>query len=127
MKRKGGVNSYNQALPSVVKRCGIGLFPSLLFVCFTSHSSLLPTTPHYHNYTSLSRNLMAAFIVGAKRTAFGAFGGKLLKKSATQLGAIAANAALRQAQLNPELGMFCAALSFSLALLLMNRTRQWTR
>jgi acetyl-CoA acyltransferase 2 len=42
------------------------------------------------------------FIVGAKRTAFGTFGGKLKGKSATDLAEIAARAALKSASIGPE-------------------------
>jgi acetyl-CoA acyltransferase 2 len=44
----------------------------------------------------------AIFIVGAKRTPFGAFGGKLKAISATDLAAHSAKAALAQAHLNPN-------------------------
>jgi acetyl-CoA acyltransferase 2 len=44
----------------------------------------------------------AIFIVGAKRTPFGAFGGKLKALSATDLAALSAKAALAQANLSPE-------------------------
>lgn len=42
-------------------------------------------------------------IVGAKRTAFGTFGGKLAKTSACDLQTVAAKAALASAKVNPEL------------------------
>jgi acetyl-CoA acetyltransferase family protein len=42
------------------------------------------------------------WIVGAKRTAFGAFGGALKDKSATELAVEAAKAALAQAKVKPE-------------------------
>ena len=42
------------------------------------------------------------FIVSAKRTAFGTFGGKLKNHSATQLATIAARAALQSASITPE-------------------------
>lgn len=45
---------------------------------------------------------MSVFIVGAKRTAFGAFGGKFLKYSANELGALAAAAALSHGRVKPE-------------------------
>jgi acetyl-CoA acyltransferase 2 len=38
---------------------------------------------------------MSVYIVGAKRTAIGAFGGKLAQISATELGAIASVAAIK--------------------------------
>lgn len=38
---------------------------------------------------------MSVYIVAAKRTAIGAFGGKLASISATELGAIASNAAIK--------------------------------
>lgn len=42
------------------------------------------------------------FIVAAKRTPFGSFGGKFTNKSATDLSVIAAKSALQSAKLNPE-------------------------
>ena len=42
-----------------------------------------------------------AFICAAKRTAFGAFGGKLKTLSATDLGVVAANAAIKSIDLDP--------------------------
>lgn len=42
------------------------------------------------------------FIVSAKRTAFGTFGGKLKGHTATDLAAIASKAALQSASLAPE-------------------------
>jgi len=44
----------------------------------------------------------ALYIVGAKRTAFGAFGGSLKNHTATDLAEIAARAALKDASVNPE-------------------------
>ena len=49
---------------------------------------------------SLTRGI---FIVGAKRTAFGTFGGKLANKTCVDLQEIAAKAALSAANVNPEL------------------------
>ncbi|XP_071850639.1 3-ketoacyl-CoA thiolase, mitochondrial-like [Apostichopus japonicus] len=49
---------------------------------------------------SLSKGI---FIVAAKRTPFGAFGGSLKNKTATDLCEVAATAALREANINPEL------------------------
>ncbi|KAK2709811.1 hypothetical protein QYM36_013476 [Artemia franciscana] len=43
------------------------------------------------------------FVVGAKRTPFGAFGGKLANKSCVDLHEIAAKAALASENVNPEL------------------------
>lgn len=43
------------------------------------------------------------FIVGAKRTAFGTFGGSLKNTSATQLQVVAAKAALESAGVAPNL------------------------
>uniref|UniRef100_A0A8D9FFB9 3-ketoacyl-CoA thiolase, mitochondrial n=1 Tax=Cacopsylla melanoneura TaxID=428564 RepID=A0A8D9FFB9_9HEMI len=43
------------------------------------------------------------FIVAAKRTPFGTYGGKLAKTSATQLQTIAAKAALTEGKVNPEI------------------------
>lgn len=42
------------------------------------------------------------FIVSAKRTAFGTFGGKLKDHTATDLATIAARAALQSASIAPE-------------------------
>ncbi|KAJ8962627.1 hypothetical protein NQ318_001020 [Aromia moschata] len=42
------------------------------------------------------------FIVGAKRTAFGTYGGKLTKSSLTDIQTVAAKAALTSANVNPE-------------------------
>ena len=44
----------------------------------------------------------AVFIVAAKRTPFGAFGGKLKGMSATNLCAVAAKAALKEGNVPPE-------------------------
>lgn len=44
----------------------------------------------------------AVYIVGAKRTPFGAFGGKLKQISATDLAVLSSKAALAQAKLSPE-------------------------
>ena len=43
------------------------------------------------------------FIVAAKRTAFGAFGGKLMNFTATDLMEIAGRAALEASKINPEI------------------------
>ncbi len=43
------------------------------------------------------------FIVGAKRTPFGTFGGKLAGKTCVDLQEVAAKAALQSANLSPEL------------------------
>jgi len=51
---------------------------------------------------SLSRVCKGVYIVAAKRTAFGSFGGKLKNMSATDLGVIASNAAIQQAGVKPE-------------------------
>ena len=45
---------------------------------------------------------MAVFIVAAKRTAFGAFGGKFKDLSATVLGQKAASAALESSNVDPS-------------------------
>lgn len=49
---------------------------------------------------SLTRGI---FIVGAKRTPFGAYGGNYVRKTCTDLQEVAAKAALQSAQVNPEL------------------------
>lgn len=43
------------------------------------------------------------FIVSAKRTPFGTFGGKFRNTSASELQTVAAKAALAEAKVNPEL------------------------
>ena len=48
---------------------------------------------------NLSREI---WIVGAKRTAFGAFGGSLKDHTATDIAVVAAKAALEQANLDPK-------------------------
>ncbi|XP_045175655.2 3-ketoacyl-CoA thiolase, mitochondrial-like [Mercenaria mercenaria] len=52
---------------------------------------------------ALSRNVSGVFIVAAKRTAFGTFGGKLKGHSGNKLQEIAAQAALDASKVNPEL------------------------
>lgn len=44
----------------------------------------------------------AIYVVGAKRTPFGAFGGKLKGFSATELAYLASKAALTQAKVDPK-------------------------
>lgn len=51
----------------------------------------------------MSTLVRGVFIVGAKRTAFGAFGGKLKDTSSIELGEIASRAALDAAKVAPEL------------------------
>lgn len=51
----------------------------------------------------MSRAVKGVFIVSAKRTPFGTFGGKFKNTSASQLQTIAAKAALAEAKVNPEL------------------------
>lgn len=46
---------------------------------------------------------LGVFIVGAKRTPFGTYGGKLANTTACELQTIAAKAALQSANVNPEL------------------------
>lgn len=48
-------------------------------------------------------NALGIFIVGAKRTPFGTYGGKLANTTACELQTIAAKAALQSANVNPEL------------------------
>jgi acetyl-CoA acyltransferase 2 len=43
----------------------------------------------------------AVFVIGAKRTPFGAFGGSLASLSATDLGVISSKAAIASAKLDP--------------------------
>ncbi|XP_052802310.1 3-ketoacyl-CoA thiolase, mitochondrial-like [Mya arenaria] len=52
---------------------------------------------------ALARNVSKVFIVSAKRTAFGTFGGKLKDVSANRLQEVAAKAALDASKVNPEL------------------------
>ncbi|GAB1601408.1 3-ketoacyl-CoA thiolase, mitochondrial-like isoform X2 [Argonauta hians] len=51
----------------------------------------------------IARTVKDVFIVAAKRTAFGTFGGKLKMKSPTDLAEVAAKAALAAGKVNPEL------------------------
>lgn len=51
----------------------------------------------------MSSLVRGVFIVGAKRTAFGTFGGSLKDVDAIELGRLAAVAALEQAKISPEL------------------------
>jgi len=51
---------------------------------------------------ALAKAVNGVYIVAAKRTAFGTFGGKLKNKSATDLGLVASQAALQQSKLSPE-------------------------
>ena len=44
----------------------------------------------------------AIFIVAAKRTPFGAFGGKLKSLTATEMGAVASVAALKSGGIDPQ-------------------------
>ncbi|KAH3884964.1 hypothetical protein DPMN_008950 [Dreissena polymorpha] len=52
---------------------------------------------------ALARSVSGVYIVAAKRTAFGTFGGKLKDFSANHLQEIAAKAALNASKVNPEL------------------------
>ena len=52
---------------------------------------------------ALSRAVNNVFIVAAKRTAFGTYGGKLTGKSCTDLMEVAAKATLESGKVNPEL------------------------
>ncbi|GLV40580.1 yippee interacting protein 2 [Carabus blaptoides fortunei] len=51
----------------------------------------------------MSRAVKGVFIVSAKRTPFGTFGGKFRNTSASELQTVAAKAALAEAKVNPEL------------------------
>ena len=50
----------------------------------------------------LFRSVKGVFIVAAKRTPFGTYGGKLMNYSATDLQEIAFKAALSAGKVNPE-------------------------
>lgn len=50
----------------------------------------------------MSSLLRGVFIIGAKRTAFGAYGGRLKDTSSIDLGVISAKAALQQAKIQPD-------------------------
>ena len=52
--------------------------------------------------TALLKTSPSIYIVGAKRTAFGSFGGSLAKLSATELGVHSTKAALAQAAVDPS-------------------------
>jgi len=51
---------------------------------------------------AMAKTVNGVFIVAAKRTAFGTFGGKLKNMSATDLGVVSSKAAMEQANLKPE-------------------------
>ncbi|KAL8565362.1 3-ketoacyl-CoA thiolase, mitochondrial [Nucella lapillus] len=52
---------------------------------------------------ALSKAVSGVFIVAAKRTAFGTYGGKLKNITATELGLLASKGALQSANISPEL------------------------
>lgn len=56
----------------------------------------------YNKYLITRFRCIGIFIVGAKRTAFGTFGGAFKNTSATQLQTAAAKAALESAGVKPE-------------------------
>lgn len=51
---------------------------------------------------SCIHSVLDIFVIGAKRTAFGTYGGKLKNYTPTDLGEIAARAALKNASISPE-------------------------
>ena len=55
-----------------------------------------------HPTYEMSAAKKSIFIIGAKRTAFGAFGGKLKSLTATDLSVIASKAAIAHSQVNPS-------------------------
>lgn len=57
---------------------------------------------YYYPIPILFAHVAGIFIVGAKRTAFGTFGGKLKDHTATDLAAAATVAALKSAGIAPE-------------------------
>jgi len=57
----------------------------------------------YCTKMALSRSVSNVFIVAAKRTAFGTYGGKLKDVTATRLQEVCAKAALEAGKVNPEL------------------------
>lgn len=62
-------------------------------------------TGQLERFTRLHRRIFSSqgvFIVGSKRTAFGAFGGKLKDVGSVELGQIAARAAIEAAKISPE-------------------------
>uniref|UniRef100_A0A915DBW6 Uncharacterized protein n=1 Tax=Ditylenchus dipsaci TaxID=166011 RepID=A0A915DBW6_9BILA len=77
------------------------------FVCVKSNSDF--DCSHAYDYflanTELvkkARGVEKYFIVGAKRTAFGTYGGKLKNHSATDMAEIASRAAIKSASISPE-------------------------
>ena len=52
---------------------------------------------------AMASAVRGVFIVAAKRTPFGAFGGALKGHSATELSAVAARAALAEGKVSPEI------------------------
>lgn len=57
---------------------------------------------HIFSNTSLILLIPGLFIVSAKRTAFGTFGGKLKDRSATDLAEVASRAAIKAASISPD-------------------------
>lgn len=55
----------------------------------------------YNQYKMAAR---ALYVVGAKRTAFGAFGGKFRQLSATDLAVHSSKAAIAAANIDPKVG-----------------------
>ena len=73
----------------------IGTTHHITLYCSLSIYIYIYTNLHTHTHTQQQHTHMSGiFIVAAKRTPFGAFGGALAKKSATDLGTIATRAAL---------------------------------
>lgn len=72
------------------------MFPKSVYRFFSWNSILKESI--------LSSNLLlpGIFIVGAKRTAFGTFGGAFRNTSATELQTVAAVAALKEAGVSPD-------------------------
>jgi len=98
---RGSVGSLAELARGRPRLGWVGLVGAAQFLVIRIAPSLHQQQQHLNDYED---DMAGVFIVGAKRTAFGAFGGKLLKHSATQLGVVAAVAALRHAEVDPKLG-----------------------
>ncbi|KAK3103926.1 hypothetical protein FSP39_022966 [Pinctada imbricata] len=79
------------------KQKQVGLFRSIHVVFDQGNANIQSVSP------TRVRAVSGVFIVAAKRTAFGTYGGKLVGKSATDLMEVASKAALQAGKVNPEI------------------------
>ena len=73
------------------------------FLVVPYKSSWYSSLSHSHISKNSSIIMSGIFLVAAKRTPFGAFGGALKSLSATELGVVSTKAALAQASMDPSL------------------------